>query len=101
MPTTNLMAPIGVASLFALGAGSYLGYRSKYWQEVKLLVRTQITFSGIASLACVLSALILTQSWLLWIPALMLAVSTAYWIYILQIGSLYERPRGIDLKEFR
>lgn len=105
-PTPNLIAPIGVATLFALGAGSYLGYRSKQWQEVKLLVRTQIAFSGIASLAYAISALILTQSSLLWIPAMMLAISTAYWTYILQLGSRrlgsqYEKPIGIDLKEFR
>jgi hypothetical protein len=99
--TSNLMAPVGIATLFALGAGSYLGYRSRYWKEVKLLVLTQIAFSGIATLIYALSASILTQSWLLWIPALVFAISTAYWTYILQLGSRCERPRGIDLKEFR
>lgn len=101
----SLLAPTGIATLTSLGVGSYLGFRSRFWQEVKTLVNMQIVLASTASLAFALSALIISQSWWIWALALLSILSAAYWTYIMQLGgrpqrNRYVRPKGIDLKEF-
>jgi hypothetical protein len=81
IPFDPVVTRIYAAALLAIGVSSWLGYRAARWDEVRIVVQTEMVLTVLSALIGLYLALFASAPLFIWVPIGIFVVFAMAWIY--------------------
>lgn len=81
-PVDPVMTAFMGTALLALGLSSFFAYRAAHWEEVRIVVESEIAFTVLGTLAGLFYLLFAAAPLFTWVPVILWALFAVAWIAV-------------------